>query len=770
VSYLACLAAFALLARRARSPGDALVRVVLQFILGFWLLLPMLLIDSVESIADRLPVDVDFVRDGYFLEAGLLLVVVCAYLAITERWGRAPEPIDEVIGTPAAAGAGALAVRWEPVPDRDGWIALVSAGVVLVSIVASILSPSTYEEINAIGSEAGVGGKFGLPLVEPLFAAYLFAYFVFHSRRSPRIAWACFALVTAKAVAGAAEGARIVVLLPLLMLYFRRVMESGRLAATRWLGLVSLGLFPAGAYLLVAMAEVRVGSEFTMESFASMADTIEIVATHFFIKSSSVVSAAALLDMAPVVAAGEAATAMTGALVFFVPRFLWMTKPISGSIDGAETGLPYRIAADLLGYPDYGNVGLSPFLTSLWLAGIVGISLTAAILIANTVLVRRFLDAKGSERTVLAGVALYAIGVPHMTGLWIDFSAGTSVLLRLVFLGALVHLVMGKVVAGQESGRPGEGEGPKEAGSIRPSVAVLLATHDGVQFLPEQVDSIFGQRGVDVTVFVSDDHSSDGTWELLEEWAGREARLRLLPRERRFGSAAPNFYHLLLSVEPSGYDAVAFADQDDVWYPWKLRHHLDLLTRHAVGGVSSSVLAFWSDGREHIIEKAGRMRKLDHHFQSPGPGCTFLVTRPLAEMLRSCLSREDTGAHTFVFHDWLVYAVARSCGFGWHISDRPSLRYRQHGSNEWGANTGPRAFLRRLRRLVDGTYSGWVENLLHITRSATALTGSPPPPTRVSAIRIAIDGRRRLGDRLLVAATHPLGVAARAPSAPEGAK
>lgn len=40
-------------------------------------------------------------------------------------------------------------------------------------------------------------------------------------------------------------------------------------------------------------------------------------------------------------------------------------------------------------------------------------------------------------------------------------------------------------------------------------IAVLLATHNGEQFLEEQVYSIFSQIGCNPTIFVSDDYSQD---------------------------------------------------------------------------------------------------------------------------------------------------------------------------------------------------------------------------------------------------------------------
>jgi rhamnosyltransferase len=312
-------------------------------------------------------------------------------------------------------------------------------------------------------------------------------------------------------------------------------------------------------------------------------------------------------------------------------------------------------------------------------------------------------------------------------------------------------------------------QAPQQDPSL-PRIAVLLATHNGARYLAELVDSVLRQRNVSVELMVSDDQSADGTWEMLQEWSGAEPRIRLLPREGRFGGSAPNFYHLLLSIDPARYAAIAFADQDDVWLDWKLAHHLELLRQHGVGGVSSSILAFWPDGRERTIDKSGAMRRFDHLFQSPGPGCTFLITPALADLVRNCLTRPEFGASTFECHDWLVYAIARTCGLGWHISDRLSVRYRQHGFNEVGVNSGLGAVRRRLRWIVDRTYGRWASRVLHVARSAAMMTGSPPPPETISAFQIALAGRRRLADRLLIAATHPLGVRAEGPDPAEASR
>lgn len=42
-------------------------------------------------------------------------------------------------------------------------------------------------------------------------------------------------------------------------------------------------------------------------------------------------------------------------------------------------------------------------------------------------------------------------------------------------------------------------------------VAVLLSTYNGEKFIQQQLDSLFSQQGVELTVIVWDDGSSDAT-------------------------------------------------------------------------------------------------------------------------------------------------------------------------------------------------------------------------------------------------------------------
>ncbi|MDH6181727.1 rhamnosyltransferase [Microbacteriaceae bacterium SG_E_30_P1] len=231
--------------------------------------------------------------------------------------------------------------------------------------------------------------------------------------------------------------------------------------------------------------------------------------------------------------------------------------------------------------------------------------------------------------------------------------------------------------------------------STTPTIVVLLATHNGVRWLDEQVDSILSQEGVDVRIVALDDGSSDGTQRWLADRAATEPRLTVLADDGTGGSSARNFYRLIDQAEIRDGELVAFSDQDDRWRPDKLARHAGILA-NGLDGVSSSVLSFWSDGKTQLVRKDYPQREFDYLLESPGPGCSFLLTPRLINLVRETL-RSNQDAREVEYHDSLIYAIARAKGWLWHIDGYPSVDYRQHDSNVLGSNQGVGAAMERLR-------------------------------------------------------------------------
>lgn len=302
----------------------------------------------------------------------------------------------------------------------------------------------------------------------------------------------------------------------------------------------------------------------------------------------------------------------------------------------------------------------------------------------------------------------------------------------------------------------------------RPRIAVLLATHDGAAWLDAQLDSILGQREVDVTVIVSDDASTDGTPALLAERAAGDQRITLLPALPASGSAAANFARLFRDADVSGADLVALSDQDDVWAPDKLARHARLVTDGGLDGISSEVVAVRPDGRRRLVRKAFPQRTYDWVCESPGPGSTFLLTPRLVALVADVVGSGLAGP--VAFNDWLVYAVCRARGWRWRIDPVASVDYRQHGANVMGANHGSSAALARLRLVASRWHRGQALAVLDAGLSV-APEASRPDLLRLRdelagaglRRRLALAARagslrRRPRDRLLLAALLLAGI------------
>jgi rhamnosyltransferase len=301
-------------------------------------------------------------------------------------------------------------------------------------------------------------------------------------------------------------------------------------------------------------------------------------------------------------------------------------------------------------------------------------------------------------------------------------------------------------------------------------VTVLLATFNGRRWLPEQLASILDQSGVDVSVIVSDDKSTDGTHEWLVERAAGDSRVSIVEFATASGGAAQNFFRLLSRVAPDTHDLISFADQDDVWHRDKLSRHAALIDQHGFDGVSSNVISFTQAGTRALVRKDFPQRRFDFLTESPGPGCTFLITPKLARLVARELADSASAARSAGFHDSLIYVIARSAGLGWHIASEPSVDYRQHPGNVLGSNVGVAPALRRLRMIRAGWHRR--EALLHASiglrvastdlradlDSMRALLSGTGARTRLALAARAGQLRRRPRDRWIIGLLIAIGI------------
>ncbi|MBC3207684.1 glycosyltransferase [Pseudomonas sp. SWRI111] len=286
----------------------------------------------------------------------------------------------------------------------------------------------------------------------------------------------------------------------------------------------------------------------------------------------------------------------------------------------------------------------------------------------------------------------------------------------------------------------------------RPKVAVLLAAFNGIQWIEEQLNSILEQSGVEVVVHISVDPSSDGTEAWCLAYASRHPCVSVLPCDGIFGGASRNFFRLIRDVALDEFDYVAFADQDDVWYPEKLERAILEIGNRDVDAYSSNVIAFWPDGRRHLLDKAQPQVAWDFLFEAAGPGCTYVFTHELSTQLKASILANWGEVQRVSLHDWYCYAFARSRGFKWFIDPRPSMNYRQHERNQVGANTGIGSLISRYKTILDGWWFAQVRCIARLNRlEHDAFVGQWLTLRRWQLVKLSFSARqcrRRARDKL----------------------
>ena len=164
---------------------------------------------------------------------------------------------------------------------------------------------------------------------------------------------------------------------------------------------------------------------------------------------------------------------------------------------------------------------------------------------------------------------------------------------------------------------------------LKPRVAVIMATYNGESYITEQLASIESQVDVKITLFVSDDCSSDSTIDRITEFINRDdcyIDAIFLNSSRRFGSATLNFLEALKQTPVSEFEYVCFSDQDDIWLPNKLSVAISKMKATSSCGYSSNVIGWdYIHCKSFLVRKDCNQTPYDFMFQGCGPGCSMVL-------------------------------------------------------------------------------------------------------------------------------------------------
>lgn len=130
----------------------------------------------------------------------------------------------------------------------------------------------------------------------------------------------------------------------------------------------------------------------------------------------------------------------------------------------------------------------------------------------------------------------------------------------------------------------------------QPLVSVLMAAYNPGRYLAEAICSVLAQTFTRFELVVLDDGSTDGTWELLQDFAVRDSRVRPFRNDRNLGFSGTRNRLFTLMNPASEY--IAVLDSDDVALRDRLENQLGFLEAHPeLGAVGSSIIIIGEDSR-----------------------------------------------------------------------------------------------------------------------------------------------------------------------------
>ncbi len=247
---------------------------------------------------------------------------------------------------------------------------------------------------------------------------------------------------------------------------------------------------------------------------------------------------------------------------------------------------------------------------------------------------------------------------------------------------------------------------------------VLLATYNGASFISELMDSLLAQSHKNLLIIIRDDGSTDATPAIIQSYCVSHVETIIdISHTSFFSQQGTGRHQVMMSSELSGdsgwavnsakgptknfsllleytvaheeqlnlgHYCVLFADQDDYWYPDKIRKMLPLVCgeRPALAHCDLQVV----DDRLNVVADS---LFLTHHVNPDHVSLNRLLVQNCvtgcATIMNSALTRLVTPIPTTaLMHDNWVALMAAATG-SIVFCDEPLVKYRQHHGNSVGA-------------------------------------------------------------------------------------
>ncbi len=230
-----------------------------------------------------------------------------------------------------------------------------------------------------------------------------------------------------------------------------------------------------------------------------------------------------------------------------------------------------------------------------------------------------------------------------------------------------------------------------------PVVSVALAVYNGEKYLRQQVDSILNQTVDDIELVMSDDCSTDGSWELMEKQAKADSRIRIYKNKKNLGFK-DNFGK---AIKECHGKYIALSDCDDIWEPNHLETLLEKIGNKALAcgnstlvdadGIPTGTTLRQQEALDWIPDDDMKKLLSIILFRNPYQGATMLMRRSFIEKALPIPSKMR-------YHDTWFASLACFCG-GISYTRQSLMKYRRTNDSITGLRNKRKSKLYRFVHL-----------------------------------------------------------------------
>lgn len=250
-------------------------------------------------------------------------------------------------------------------------------------------------------------------------------------------------------------------------------------------------------------------------------------------------------------------------------------------------------------------------------------------------------------------------------------------------------------------------------------VAILLSTYNGSKYIEKQLESIANQTYENITLFIRDDGSSDGTVALIERFILKnhlEGKMVVLKDNDGNLGFGRSFYKLANSV--TGFAYYFFCDQDDYWLPNKVARAVELLEGESGSEPVCYMSNYYIADSNLEIKQEAYCHKLTLKTETLGKqlfettlviGMATAINEPLR---RVCFGRIDKNNIPFSHDKWISLVLIGLNGKLLYDAT-PTVIQRRHRLTTSACNqTIIYKFIWRIKHVLRGEYLWQIKKMI----------------------------------------------------------